>query len=149
MGFRISHCKYNERLIDIRHRRADQLILPRKNLYDIPGFLCLIEYFDLHFVPDKRFHLFFSEHAPGFTLIKTGFYYVNIVESGNSFYNLSLHIVICQSHSVFLLDDLSSVEPLPLLLLPEDPPLSGVLGTIGTTSGPSLVWKSIAVPRST
>lgn len=50
-----------------------------------------VQYFNLHVVSHKWLYFFFSEYSFCFTLISTGFYYIHVVESGNSFYYLSLH----------------------------------------------------------
>ena len=45
-------------------------------------------------IAHKRFDLLISENSFCLTFINSGSRYVNVVESGNSFYNLSLHILI-------------------------------------------------------
>lgn len=42
MWFWFGHRKHNQSLINICHRRANQLILPFQNFNDIPFFLCFI-----------------------------------------------------------------------------------------------------------
>ena len=72
-------------------RRADELVFSWQNPYQISGFLRCIQHFNLHIIAYQRLHLFFPENSLCFALINSGFYYVYIVESGNSLYNLTLH----------------------------------------------------------
>ena len=129
MGFRLSHREHHKSLIDIRHSRADQLILSRKDLRDVPFHILLIKDFDLGVVPHERLDTVFAENAFCLTLINTGSYYVNVVESGDSFYNFSLHDITA-SHGQFVLSVSESPEDEP----PDD---SGPMLTVNPTAVPS------------
>ena len=87
----IRHCKDNKCLIDICYCRTDQFVFPWKNLNNISRLLFLTQAVDLYIISDEWFSLLFSETSFCLTLINTESYYMNVVESGNSFYNLSLH----------------------------------------------------------
>ena len=89
--FRLCHGKHYQRLIDICHSRTHQLILSRKDLHYIPFHILLVGDFHLHIVAHEGVQAVFAEDALCLTLINTGFYYMNVVESGNSFYYLTLH----------------------------------------------------------
>ena len=60
-------------------------------MHDIHFFLFFIYYCNLYIIPYKRFHFFIAKNAFCLTFINSGSYYMNVVETGNSFYNLTLH----------------------------------------------------------
>ena len=97
MWIRLRDCKDYQCLIDIGHSRADQLILPWQYLHYISFFFRFIKNLYLYIVSHQRLDLFFPEYTFGFAFINTEFYYVNVVESGNSFYNFSLHNLLLAS----------------------------------------------------
>src|SRR5699024_5746029 len=73
--------------------RPDQFILSRKDLHNVTFHIFFIKNLNLNVVAYQRLDAVFAEDSFCLTLINTGFYYVNVVESGNSFYNFSLHII--------------------------------------------------------
>ena len=91
---RLCRCKNHKRLIDVGNRRTDQGIFSRKNLLDISKHLLLIQDGNRHIIAHQRLDLLVAENSFCLTFINSGSRYVNVVESGNSFYNLSLHILI-------------------------------------------------------
>ena len=91
---RIFQRKNHKRLIDIGNRRTDQRIFSRKDLLDISKHLLLIQHGNRHVIAHQRLDLLVAENSFCLTFINSGSRYVNVVESGNSFYNLSLHILI-------------------------------------------------------
>ena len=54
-------------------------------------FLLLVQHDNLNIIADKRLDLLISKDSFCFTFINSGSRYVNVVETGNSFYYLSLH----------------------------------------------------------
>ena len=129
MRFRLSHSEHDEGLIDIRHCRADQLIPSRKDLCNISFHILLVKNFNLGVVPHERFDAVSAENAFCLSLINTGSHYVNVVESGDSFYNFSLHDITA-SHGQFVLSVSESPEDEP----PDD---SGPMLTVNPTAVPS------------
>ena len=83
--------KYDQCLIYIGHCRTDQFIFSRQNPGHISCFFRFIQNLDFHKISDERFLAFLSENSFCFALINAGFFYVYVVESGNSFHNLSCH----------------------------------------------------------
>ena len=94
MRIRFCDCKNHQCLIDVSHCRTYQFILTRQDFYDIAFLLGFIQNLYLYIISDQRFYLFFTKYPFCFTFINTEFYYMNVVESGNSFYNFSLHIFL-------------------------------------------------------
>ena len=88
---RIFQRKNHKRLIDIGHCRTDQFIFSRQNPGHISCFFHFIQNLDFHKISDERFLAFLSENSFCFALINAGFFHVYVVESGNSFHNLSCH----------------------------------------------------------
>ena len=91
IGFRLPGGKYHQRLIHIGNCRADQLILSGKDIHHISQLFLFIQDLNLHIVTHKGLYFFFSEYSFCLTFINSGFCYFYVVESGNSFDNLSLH----------------------------------------------------------
>ena len=89
--FWLRHSKHDKRLIDIGDCRTDQLVSARKDPHDVSFHIFIIQDFYFNFVSHQRFYTVFTKYSFCFTLINTGFYYVNVVESGNSFYNFTIH----------------------------------------------------------
>ena len=85
------HCKHNQGLINVGYCRTDQLIFSGKQPDNIPFFFFFIQNLYLRVITYKRFYSVPAEDSFCFTFINTGSYYMNIVESGNSFYNFSMH----------------------------------------------------------
>ena len=54
-----------------------------------PCFFRFADHIDLHIVPHEGFDPLFAEQSFCLTFIDTGSCYVNVVESGNPFYNLT------------------------------------------------------------
>ncbi len=102
MRIRLKNRKHKQYLINIRNRRPYQLITPRKYLDHIPRLLTLIKHFYLYIISHKRPDLLSSESPFCLTFINTGSYYMYIVESGNTLYNLSLHKLSCLASRLFL-----------------------------------------------
>ncbi len=94
MGRRLCHCEYHQRLVYIGGRRTDQFILPGQDLHDVPGLLRLIQHLDLYIVSHQGLDLLLAEDPLGLAFINTGSCYVHVVESGNSFYDLTLHNLV-------------------------------------------------------
>ena len=87
--FRVSNGKHDHCLIDVRHRRTDQGILPRKDLHDISEALLLRKHVELHIVAHKGLDLPIPEYALCLTLVYFGNAVMHVIESGNSLYDLS------------------------------------------------------------
>ena len=92
MGARLRHREYDQRLIDIGYGRADQFIPGGKDLLNTALHVLLIQNPDLHIISHQRLYAVFAENAFCLTLINTGSCYVNVVESGNTFYYFTCHI---------------------------------------------------------
>ena len=90
MWIRLCNCEHHQSLINIGNCRTNQLIHARKYGNNISSLLALIQNFYLNIISYQRFNLIFWKSSFGFTFINTGFYSVYVVESGNSFYYISL-----------------------------------------------------------
>ena len=130
MGLRLCHREHHKSLIDIRHCRADQLILSRKDLCDISFHILFVKDLNLDVIPHERFDPLLPERAFCLTLINTGSCCVNVVESGDTFYNFSLHDITA-SHDQFVF----SVSESPSEVSP--PGVSGPRLTVNPTEVPS------------
>ena len=82
--------KCDNRLVDIGTRRTNKDILPRKNVLDVAGLFFLIQHRGFHHVPDKGLDLPAAESSLCLALQKPRLR-LNIVETGDTFYNNSLH----------------------------------------------------------
>ena len=73
-------------------------ILTRQDLYNISCHFFFIKYLDHSIITDQRLDSVFSKSTLCFTFKNSGFYYIHVVESGNPFYYLSLHILALCYH---------------------------------------------------
>ena len=83
-------CKQDESLLNIGSSRADQFIDTRGNGDETALPIFLVGNLDFHIIADERLLPELPEDAFRLTCINAGFYSIDIVESGNSFNNLSL-----------------------------------------------------------
>ena len=86
--------KYDQCLVDVSDRGTYQFILSFQDFRDVSRLLLFIQRFYNYIIPHQRLNLLLAERAFGLTFINTGFYYMYVVESGNTLYYLSLHISI-------------------------------------------------------
>lgn len=69
-----------------------------QDLYNISCHFFFIKYLDHSIITDQRLDPVFSKSTLCFTFKNSGFYYIHVVESGNPFYYLSLHILALCYH---------------------------------------------------
>jgi len=96
IGLWLTDGKNHQCLIHIGNRRTDQFAVPGKQFCDISLFLCFIYDFHLHIVPDQWFPVVLTEDTFCLAFIDSvrtmqSIPCMDIIEAGNSFYNLALH----------------------------------------------------------
>ena len=105
IGIRLCGCKNNQGHVYIGHSRPDKFIFPWQYTLDIAYVLFIVEDCYVDDIANQRLYLLFSEGAFCFALVESaacgsffcffGFFYVDVVEAGNSFNNFSCHGFPC------------------------------------------------------
>ena len=105
IGIRLCGCKNNQGHVYIGHSRPDKFVFPWQYTLDIAYVLFIIEDCYVDDIANQRLYLLFSEGAFCFALVESaacgsffcffGFFYVDVVEAGNSFNNFSCHGFPC------------------------------------------------------
>ena len=99
IGIRLCGFKNNQGHVYIGHSRPDKFVFPWQYTLDIAYVLFIIEDCYVDDIANQRLYLLFSEGAFCFALVENaacgsffcffGFFYVDVVEAGNSFNNFS------------------------------------------------------------
>ncbi len=114
IGIWLCGCKNNQGHVYIGHSRPDKFVFPWQYTLDIAYVLFIIEDCYVDYIANQRLYLLFSEGAFCFALVESaacgsffcffGFFYVDVVEAGNSLiiFPVMVFLVcfcICRSHA--------------------------------------------------
>ena len=86
--------KYDQRLVDVGTAGRTSSFFLFSTSVMFPVFCASSSTSIINIIPHQWLNLLLAERALGLTFINTGFYYMYVVESGNTLYYLSLHISI-------------------------------------------------------